>query len=429
LQEYNSPEEYITQVQKYIRWKRAKAVATRELYEHISDQYEAFLDDGFDKQTAMKKAIQEMGGADIVGAELDSVHRPKTNWLLLALTVLLLAIGMIVSFMLLPSTATLPKILGIAFGLAAAVFLYFTAYTILIRYPKPLYNILSILTVLMLLWEIRNGFAILSYSYTFYLLLCYPLALVGILFQLKNSDSDIKIILYGLYSCFPLILALLDKSFTAFIIILISAIFLLLYGLKLKWIKWSKVNFIGMICILAVLALFTLFMERHYDLVTHSLLIETSSFYQLDLFSALPNAAFTGPSSTIIDKQIMSHLYDHPICLLLYNYGILSVVLLFMIFSLLFYLLYKTIKNQNTEIGKLLASIILMLFLIKITGTCLYELGILPGFHTGFPFVTTGGAFIVYDLALIGIMLSISRNESIAKDWIRLKEKGRIINE
>lgn len=65
-----------------------------------------------------------------------------------------------------------------------------------------------------------------------------------------------------------------------------------------------------------------------------------------------------------------------------------------------------------------------MIFGIKLVGTLMCEIGILPDFNIGFPFVTTGGVFIIYDLVLIGIILSIIRNESIAKDWVRLKKNG-----
>ena len=37
--------------------------------------------------------------------------------------------------------------------------------------------------------------------------------------------------------------------------------------------------------------------------------------------------------------------------------------------------------------------------------------------------LVTGGMFIIYDMALVGIILSVNRNESIAKDWIKLKSK------
>lgn len=40
------------------------------------------------------------------------------------------------------------------------------------------------------------------------------------------------------------------------------------------------------------------------------------------------------------------------------------------------------------------------------------------------PFVITGGTFFIYDMCLIGFLLSVTRNESIAKDWITLKNRG-----
>ena len=90
MQEYNSPEEYIKDVQRYIRWSRAKVVATRELSDHINDQYDALRENGLNQKEAMRKAIEEMGDADVVGTELDIVHRPKVNWLLLLIAGVLL---------------------------------------------------------------------------------------------------------------------------------------------------------------------------------------------------------------------------------------------------------------------------------------------------------------------------------------------------
>ena len=139
--EYKTPDEYIADVQKHIRWKRAKIVATAELSDHIDDQYDAFVANGFDESTAMKKAIQEMGSAETVGRELDGVHRPKIDWILLALTTILLAIGILVSFLLLTPAAVFSKACAIGCGVVVVIVMYFTDYTLLIRYPKLIYLI------------------------------------------------------------------------------------------------------------------------------------------------------------------------------------------------------------------------------------------------------------------------------------------------
>ena len=182
MQEYNSPEEYIKDVQRYIRWSRAKVVATRELSDHINDQYDALRENGLNQKEAMRKAIEEMGDADVVGTELDIVHRPKVNWLLLLIAGVLLLSGILISAMLTSISLTVPKIIGIVLGVCVAAFLYFIDYTVLIRFPRALYGLLSLAAIFGLLYELWNGFAPLGYGFLFYLLLCYPIVLVGILF-------------------------------------------------------------------------------------------------------------------------------------------------------------------------------------------------------------------------------------------------------
>lgn len=135
MQEYNSPEEYIKDVQRYIRWSRAKVVATRELSDHINDQYDALRENGLNQKEAMRKAIEEMGDADVVGTELDIVHRPKVNWLLLLIAGVLLLSGILISAMLTSISLTVPKIIGIVLGVCVAAFLYFIDKTSIKQIP------------------------------------------------------------------------------------------------------------------------------------------------------------------------------------------------------------------------------------------------------------------------------------------------------
>lgn len=88
-----------------------------------------------------------------------------------------------------------------------------------------------------------------------------------------------------------------------------------------------------------------------------------------------------------------------------------------------FAILYRTSKKQDTEVGKLLTNTVLLIYILRIVFTALSDIGVLPNFFMCVPFVVTGGMFIIYDMALVGIILSVNRNESIAKDWIKLKSK------
>ena len=139
-------------------------MATRELSDHINDQYDALRENGLNQKEAMRKAIEEMGDADVVGTELDIVHRPKVNWLLLLIAGVLLLSGILISAMLTSISLTVPKIIGIVLGVCVAAFLYFIDYTVLIRFPRALYGLLSLAAIFGLLYELWNGFAPLGYG-------------------------------------------------------------------------------------------------------------------------------------------------------------------------------------------------------------------------------------------------------------------------
>lgn len=421
LQEYNSPEEYIKDVQRYIRWSRAKVVATRELSDHINDQYDALRENGLNQKEAMRKAIEEMGDADVVGTELDIVHRPKVNWLLLLIAGVLLLSGILISAMLTSISLTVPKIIGIVLGVCVAAFLYFIDYTVLIRFPRALYGLLSLAAIFGLLYELWNGFAPLGYGFLFYLLLCYPIVLVGILFYEKNSESETKIIHYWLYAIFPLTLALINQAFPVFVLLLACELFIFCCGLKLKWLKWNRVNIFGVACMLIFLIIGVYLLSRFYHLFR--LQENTGYLQQLDFFSVFREAELIGKSGMPVDVKVMSYFYDHPITLLLYEYGKFSLVFLLFVFGILFAILYRTSKKQDTEVGKLLTNTVLLIYILRIVFTALSDIGVLPNFFMCVPFVVTGGMFIIYDMALVGIILSANRNESIAKDWIKLKSK------
>lgn len=83
---------YLKTVQEQIRWKRARPVLALELEQHLADQTEAFQAEGQDKDTAVRLALEDMGDPVELGAELDRVHRPRTQWGLLGLTMALAAV-------------------------------------------------------------------------------------------------------------------------------------------------------------------------------------------------------------------------------------------------------------------------------------------------------------------------------------------------
>lgn len=84
---------YLEAVQGQIRWKRARPLLVRELERHLEDQRDDFLKEGKAPDEAERLAVEDMGDPVTVGTELDRVHRPRPQWGLLGLTIVLAAVG------------------------------------------------------------------------------------------------------------------------------------------------------------------------------------------------------------------------------------------------------------------------------------------------------------------------------------------------
>lgn len=71
--------DYLDTVAAQIRWKRARAVAVRELGTHLEDQRQEFQAEGLSPEEAERLAVEEMGDPVAVGTDLDRLHRPKSQ--------------------------------------------------------------------------------------------------------------------------------------------------------------------------------------------------------------------------------------------------------------------------------------------------------------------------------------------------------------
>ena len=80
-------EEYITTLTEQIRFKQARAGVAQEIRNHISDQTQAFEQNGMEHEKAVEMAVREMGDPVEAGVALDRIHRPQFDWRLFMITV------------------------------------------------------------------------------------------------------------------------------------------------------------------------------------------------------------------------------------------------------------------------------------------------------------------------------------------------------
>ena len=90
--------EFLNTVCEQIKYKPIRNSISEELKNHIEDRKEELIEMGQNEEEAEKNAVEQMGDAEIIGKELNKVHRPRLDWKLLIILVVLLIFGFVISY-------------------------------------------------------------------------------------------------------------------------------------------------------------------------------------------------------------------------------------------------------------------------------------------------------------------------------------------
>ena len=173
-----------------MRWKRARPVAAKELADHLSDQYEAFLDEGMDEDAAAEATTREMGDAVETGTRLDRAWRPRPDWVMLGIVLAVAAVGLVVQYVLRPhNDLEWYMLLGhYVAGTICLVLGYFLDYTIFGRHCKLLYTLWCVVGLLMAfgpLQRIQSGANFYLRQWVWF----FPVLFAGILYSQRGKGT------------------------------------------------------------------------------------------------------------------------------------------------------------------------------------------------------------------------------------------------
>lgn len=180
---------WVNSATSQMRWKRARPVAAKELADHLSDQYEAFLDEGMDEEAAAQATAREMGDAVETGTQLDRAWRPRPDWVMLGIVLVVAAMGLTLQYLLRPHN-DLEWYMFFGKYVAGAVCLlaaYFVDYTILGRRCWLLYG-LWVVGGLLLIGPLNyrvNGKLVYLAQWVWF----FPVLFAGILFRQRGNGT------------------------------------------------------------------------------------------------------------------------------------------------------------------------------------------------------------------------------------------------
>ena len=89
--------EYLENVCNEIKYKPIRNEISKELENHIEEAKEEYISKGENEEKAIEKAITDMGDAEIIGKRLNKIHKPKLDYKLIILVLILLCFTFLVS--------------------------------------------------------------------------------------------------------------------------------------------------------------------------------------------------------------------------------------------------------------------------------------------------------------------------------------------
>ena len=171
--------EYLENVCNEIKYKPIRNEISKELENHIEEAKEEYISKGENEEKAIEKAITDMGDAEIIGKRLNKIHKPKMDYKLIILVLILLCFTFLVSIIktkaYLFSVGEIPffikTIIYIFIGIILGTIIYFIDYTKIKKYSNYIYIIASALIIYTLIRKLQDKWYTISkhrkYSYNF----------------------------------------------------------------------------------------------------------------------------------------------------------------------------------------------------------------------------------------------------------------------
>lgn len=406
---------YLESVCLKIKSKRAHNQIKEELYAHIEEKKKDYIKCGDSEEIAEEKALRDMGSSDILGEELNKVHKEKFNYRILITVAFLIITGIITMYSLRGNAYNYlgneyffinKMIIYTTLGIGAFLLISFFDYRKIKNKSAHLYILSIALFMVLLLFnspinDIKGWISIgpVTVNIRDLAVNIFLISLVGIFKDIKWDTK--KGMIYGLILSFiPLgFLMILNYSLGVAIIYTVTLSFLLYISTKNR-----KLTF-GLMFIF-IIALVLIYSENNYDNYLHNIIKEL-----------LDSSVFIGQGTGVDVSIIPNNNSDCIIASLIYSFGwAFGVLVLCLVLFLIIYM-FKISGKICDIYGKRLIIVISTIFACQYALGFLYNFGILNFYSVSIPFISYGGSNIIISFLGIGIIMNIYMGKSLRGEY------------
>lgn len=437
--------EYTHTVCSQIRWEKAHSIISEEIENHIIDQRDAYVKNGTNEADATDKAIAQMGDPVTVGTQLDRTHRPRPQWGMLILTILMVILGIAIRIIL-SSDSSLRIIqynpaqgIFVLAGIALLMIAYFADFTLIGKYPKTVYFSVLLLSVITLLASARfNGRA----YHAAYCLLLFPVAFSAIVYSTRGKGY------WGIVLCefaflLPTVIAVSVPTATGLLLLAISGLVILSVAIAKDWFMTKKLHSfilayvpaLGFIIFLSLKLFSSPHAWNRIQAAFHPELYPRSFGYTVTVIkSLLENAKLLG-CGTLPEQFAAFDRFplpepntDYLLTYIVFKMGWLVFGVIMGMLTVFIVKGFIMCFKQKSVLGLLVSISVLLTFTFQVINYVIYNLGFGLLGPLSLPLFSYGNTALMINLALIGLMLSVFRCGDIAKDkYIRASSKYNFI--
>lgn len=411
---------YVEEICGLIKNKRVHEDVKDEIISHIEELMKDYIDVGLSEDEAVDKAIKQMGSAEVVGKDLNKIHKAAPDWLLIGMTGTFILIGfLLLNFMQknnMVSNNYINMISNMAIygagGVLISLILLRVDYRALKEYSKIIYIVAIVLFIAgffmsgaingQIGWIRVGNITVNAFTMAPFFLIT---ALAG-LFDGWNWE-DKKFLFLGFLLVFaPCIFFILRPDIVNFVIYVIAALTIMLTsGLKLRYVLITIG--IGTGAFWAFLASnayrierFTMFLHPEQD-------ANGAGWIYNQLAMLRSNAGLFGQGKNFNYLMLPEAHTDFIFTFLISCFGwAAGIILIALILAFIVRIFYvgTTVKDGY---GKLLVNGFCALFAVQFLISVGMNLNLMPTLAVSMPFLSYGGSSLVINILSVTIISNV----------------------
>ncbi|MBB4824145.1 cell division protein FtsW (lipid II flippase) [Sporosarcina luteola] len=412
-------ESFLDEVKSQINSKEAKEFVAAELSHHLIEAKNKWMTKGLDETAAEEKAVGHMGNPVMLGHQLNKLHRPKIDWLMIVLLAAVMGIGFLPvlfigadyysTFGLDANYFLTRKAVLVVLGGAIAIGMMLMDYRKLEKFSMRFYG--AGLLILILLVHSQSYMAIGPLRIE--ALMAIPLFLLAwaAIFNQKKLPTW-KIALFLLLSIYLLSMAATLPTIIIYLAMVLSVFLMSSFSWKRKWII--------MVCVVGFLLLLSFVVwpytrlsqiDRFLAFINPEQFAEGDGYLILLFKEHISNAGWFG--NVLGSGRIPEVHNDYVFAGFTYYFGWLAAGALVLLLSLFIVRIMMITRTIQDPFGKLLLIGAVAMYTVQLVGNVAMTLGLLPITSLSLPFISYGVMPILLNAFIMGIVLSVYRRKDL----------------